>query len=826
MVQAPNKTFRSANAGAFADDAKGRIDLKQYYSAGLQFRNIEPVPKSGFRRMGGTWRVGRQRPPIEALAITSPTPSAGPHTGTQTIWTGTVAGAVAAVFVESLSVSAGTITFVVEASTAGGWVQIGGTFAGGTDAVSRLAAQPPRTPLTAAALRIRATFSESATVDTGSLSVSAFVEAATAIHPRHVALKADDGTAYSGFVTQGIVDFYTDAGFQGAARLASVTAAMLPDLDFYAEARTIGVFHTGLKSQRVFLVGAGHEWTVDDWPFDPVPTADLGGVYPKTDDEWELFFRWTGTVYVNLVVTVDGEQTIAIPHPDAATDGSPLSSEGWSDTTWGYFVDDIQAALEDLPSLGPTVTVTDLDTGGSGFGTTARRLKISFGGALSGAEFDLSAMIVNTADASVLPYHTKIGQTELEDFWSVARGWPGTADLVQDRLIHARNPARPGAIGLSKVAEYFDFNLAAQGDSAARLDAIRSQTNELVVWAKESKFLLAGTTKAVYFATNRTIEKGTPLNFVIAEPSPAAPNCKPFDLESVIYYVAMPAEKNAEGGQQLISIAYDDVSQGYTAVPESILASHLVQKITRTKRQDKNTDMEAAKGWLLRGDGRLVAAQIIRNQEITGFCEWVAADDGQVGEIGIDGDNRLWLAIARDDDIIIERYDRATYFQETVSATPDMAGGVSGLPFADGTTVWALADGYVLGPFSVSGGAIDLADSYASATVGRWIAPVFESMPEVFVTRAEEVLFRPGRIHTANINVIDTDSLAVGANDAPAEDVPLLDFGDPADQPPPKKTKLVTVTGLPGSVVGPTLVITQTRPGELRVRDFGIGARL
>ena len=143
-----------------------------------------------------------------------------------------------------------------------------------------------------------------------------------------------------------------------------------------------------------------------------------------------------------------------------------------------------------------------------------------------------------------------------------------------------------------------------------------------------------------------------------------------------------------------------------------------------------------------------------------------------------------------------------------------------------GGALWAVEDGYVLGPFTVAGGAIDLADPYDDVLVGRWQAPRFESMPQVYVTPGDDVILRPGRIHTAHVNVIATTSIAMGANGGTPQDVTLAEAGDALDEPTPARTRLITQTGMTGFVESPTLVITQTRPGTLRVRDYAIGARL
>ncbi|TIX80894.1 MAG: hypothetical protein E5V24_22790, partial [Mesorhizobium sp.] len=102
---------------------------------------------------------------------------------------------------------------------------------------------------------------------------------------------------------------------------------------------------------------------------------------------------------------------------------------------------------------------------------------------------------------------------------------------------------------------------------------------------------------------------------------------------------------------------------------------------------------------------------------------------------------------------------------------PNLAGVISGLPYEDGAQLWAKADGFVVGPFTVAGGSIALGDAYAAALVGRWVAPRWESMPQVLVTPSDEVILRPGRIHTLYANIADTDSIAVGANGEEPEDV-------------------------------------------------------
>lgn len=813
MVIRNASPVRSVNAGEFSPDAEGRIDTKQFYSAAKRLKGFEPVPQSGFQRMGGTWHKMKARKPLVALPITAPTLIAGPHTGTQTIWTGTVAGLVSAIGIKGFAVSAGTATFWAEVLVGATWVLVGKAFANWTTAADRAAAFAPQEGKQATGARIRATFSVSATVAIA--SVGAWSESGAAIRPRYFALTDDDGTAYSGFVTHGICDFATvSGGYVGSALLPLTTAAMLPALDFYGEADTVGIFHpSNSPTQRILNFGAGHEWGVDAWPYDPIPNVDLGGTYTKTSDVWEVSIAWSVNTEINLNLTIDGEQTPAIVLLDT-TGGLPVMADSADAADWTAFAAAIKAAIEALSSFGPTITVTYLNTGSRNY-----RFTITFGGALSGQEYQLSSAIFNTVNASANPVHLTIGKTAGEPLFSATKGYPGLIEEIQNRTSYARIPAKTGAIILSKIAEAFDLNITGQNDATARLDNIRSKTTETILAVKESKYVLIFTDRAVYFANNRTIEKGQPLNFVKASEIGIRENVKPVDLDGLVYY----ASKN---GEQMISLAYDDVSTSYTANPESLLSAHLISGVLATVRQQAEIDQDAAKIWILREDGRLVAGQMIRNQEITGFCEWLVSQGGQVKECGIDGDNRLWLTITRNGVMTHELYNRDTLFQGTVTKTCDLAGNITNIVGLTGE-VWARANGYVLGPFTVEAGRISLGEFYdGDIEIGSWIAPVFETMRQPFVTGNDEIVFRPGRIHTAHINLIETTSIAIGANGSAFEDVPLFEAHDPTNEAMRAKTKLITKYGMLGHAVGPTLVITQTRPGELRVRDLALETKL
>ncbi|APY13163.1 hypothetical protein GJU94_08165 [Brucella sp. 10RB9214] len=814
MVTSAGPRKSSCNSGELDKLIAGRPDIKQYYSGGLKFKNIEPVPQSGFRLMPGSLDAGPVRKGLVAINSTGATSSFGPHSGRATIYQQTFASvAVSGVYVNGLSANV-NFNFTVEVLVDGAWIAISAPLGGGAAAVKRFVAFPPSKSRTATAVRIVATPSETATYSL--FELAAFSESGPTSAPRYKTLRQDQANGFMFAFGPGFCDIWKNKTWVACIYLPMLTASMLPDIDFYAEASTVGVFHEDLQTIRLRRAGSDYEWAVDLWPYDGVPEIDYGEVYPKTDDIWEIFVRWSegDTSYCYLNVTVNGEKATAVDFRDVST-GQPVPIDGNDvDANWNDFVHRLAIAINNLPSIAGGVSVI-----WNWMPSRAKKLTIMFGGPSSGEEYEVSCLVGNTSEVSALPSHVQIGKTDGEPIISASRGWPGTSALMQDRLGYARLKGQTAAQILSATGEYFTLNIKASGDSAARLDKLRSQTSEKILRIKESKYFLAFTNLGAYFATNRTINRNEPLNYVLASEVGIRPNTDPIDLEGLLYYVA-------NNGRLILSMEYDDVSTSYNANPETLLSSHLIEGIMRNARQVGSTATDTNRMWLLREDGRLLSANVIRNQDILGICEWLCADDGKIREIAIDGYNDSWISVDRGGVLRHEYMEENLLFQQAIRTTTDLAGRVAGLPYPDGTVLWCEADGFILGPYNCQGGAIDLVDAYSQVTVGRWIAPIYESMPHVLVLDDDRILRRPGRIHTANISVIGTTSIAVGANNRPAKDVALLETSDPADMPMPRKTKKIKVTGIKGHAVDTTLVITQLRPGYLQVRDYSTGEKL
>lgn len=623
-------------------------------------------------------------------------------------------------------------------------------------------------------------------------------------------LKVSAAVSYTFFFMVGQVEIWRqDMVKVATVAMPQITTDILPELEFYGEANTIGIFHQSIWSGLRLLRDPANDanWTVSDWPFAFIPDVDLGGVYTKTNDVWEIYFRW-GSAVADLVVsiTVEGQTTQAVAM------GAPPGSGDWN-----VFRGKIQTAISALPGFGAGVAVTYL--GGEG---AYRRVIVTFGGVLAGAEYDFDVSVVNTSDASALSSHAEIGETDGEPLISAARGGFSGMENFQDRSIYFAPAAKPAALAMSRNGEYFDLNIESQNEAAARLEALRTEESETVLYVMDATYLLAFTNRAEYFASNRTIERNKPLNWVRASDIGTKKGCKPVLLEGTVYFIS-------RDGGRLYSANYDAVSEAFRPEPVNDLCDDLVSNVKQMLVQRKSGGMSADRMWMLREDGRLVACAANVSQDIRlAACEWPIAGNGFVHAMSVDGQDRVWLTVERGGiytrELLTEQ-DKSL-FQMTIATSSDLTGQVGGLAAFNGRTVWAEIAGDVHGPFTVIGGVIATDVPVAAVLVGLWTAPVFDSMPFVRVLPNDDVVRRPGKVVSARLYVQDTASLAIGANGRPARDVPLQRMSDDLAAPKRNFTGHVPVAGLIGACMDPTITITQIRPGRLRIRDYIAGVKL
>ena len=101
---------------------------------------------------------------------------------------------------------------------------------------------------------------------------------------------------------------------------------------------------------------------------------------------------------------------------------------------------------------------------------------------------------------------------------------------------------------------------------------------------------------------------------------------------------------------------------------------------------------------------------------------------------------------------------------------------ISGLGHLEGMEVWCLGDGNVYGPYVVSDATITIDDPVKKGEVGLFCPPLVETLPPSREIADKTIIRRRSRIHSVWISVIDTTSIAIGANGQDPVDFPLRQY--------------------------------------------------
>lgn len=814
MVARPGTYQASNNAGELKPEEHGRTDLKQFYAGLALALNIEPVPQGGSRLSPRTRHLGRVRRALADVAPASTSQNLGPHAVVATLaaLTFTSAQAVSVVAVAGFGASQPLGAIVRVEWTADGvtYQPFGAPFKAGLAPVTLAVALPPGSSVNAVGLRVRM-FSAPPSSTTFALdSVTAQTETSTIITAARIrpfTFSLDQ--AYVAVISDRHIDFFRDGSYVGCAK-TSFAAARVEALGVQQRFDTMLLFHDEVRSERIRRNGSDSEWIVDQVPYSAVPRVDLGGAYTnQVTDIWKVYLSYpTSGSYANGVnlfvsVNISGEETAGVP-TGATVD-------------WPAFAAATKAAIEALPSIAAGITVTeDHSTGG------LTVLTIAFTGAgNNGVRNTMSAQVVNTSAAAATVTHAQLGVPGGEDLMSVSAGWPACALFYQDRLVTGGFRSKRSALLASVTGEYFDTNVEIISPSGAILANLDTDGAERLHHFARARHLVLFTTDAEYFISDRALSRTTVPTIVNCSRNGSAPTIPIVESEDALIYVNYHRTI-------LYAAAYDDVSQAYVSQPLSLLASHIASDQIDMALQKPASATDAGRLWQVRADGTMCLGIMLRNQEVTAFVRWQTA--GAVRSVCVDGKNVPHLLVQRTvggvDELHVERLELGLLFDGTVEQTFEApVAVVPNLGVHEGAAVWALADGYVAGPFTVAGGEIALPTPAQHVLVGRWTAPRGIPLPLPSEVAERIVLKRPKRVHTVRVDLIDTTSIAIGANGRPPKDIALYRAGDPTDAPLAPVTREIVVTGLAGYSQEGQIEITQLKPGKLAWSSFTREAR-
>jgi hypothetical protein len=238
-----------------------------------------------------------------------------------------------------------------------------------------------------------------------------------------------------------------------------------------------------------------------------------------------------------------------------------------------------------------------------------------------------------------------------------------------------------------------------------------------------------------------------------------------------------------EYGGFVREILYDFSTDSYHNNDLSVMAEHLFEGLTITSWAYAQHPFGIL--WAVRSDGKMLGLTYSREHEVAAW-HWHDTDGEfeSVASIAEGSENAVYVAVKRTINGATKRYVEkfVSRILPKTDGSPDVRKGVfldssltydgvpvtlfSGLDHLEGKEVTALADGYVLGPYTVAAGQIDIVnempDGASYVTIGLGYISQLETLD--LVTNGADLKSRLKRILKVLFEAVDSRGMKFGSD--------------------------------------------------------------
>jgi hypothetical protein len=612
------------------------------------------------------------------------------------------------------------------------------------------------------------------------------------------------GSSYDVVFTDGTATIYFNGTVVGYVA-TPYAGAVIAQLNVKQKLDTMLVFHQNYAPLRIMRQGADTEWNWDLVPFTNVPLADYGLIYANGKAAaWDMqFFGFeqsstsypmpTGGAHFTLTVNNLITGNILYPYP----------------ADYPTLINNIKSALTALGNIQPGFNVLNVSLPN----TTIIRIEFD-GTGNAGDSWAVSGKGVDKGDTAITANHAVIGKLGGEAIMSTTRGWPACGGFYAQRLLIGGFQGKPNYVTVSVLDDFFNFDTTLLGAEAALVLPLDTQGDEQVLDIHVGRNLMFLSNDAEYWMLDHSFDATVVPQIIFASRNGLAQGVWPVENEARTIYV----HRNRG---RFFEYAYSYPDQNYISTDISVQSASLVENIVDNALRKATSTTDTNTLFAVKGDGTILGLTLLRGQDVTAFARGVFQTD-QVLSVDVNGNFDVNICTQRMVGGLpvqfLETIDATGYLDQAETHTLTPAGTlVTGLTDLEGGSVWALADGYWQGPFTVTGGKITLNFTATNVSVGRWTPPDAKTLPQPRDVAPRTVVRRPARVHTVRCTVVDTTSIAIGANDQPAWNIDLARFGGPVDTPMAPYTGEVVVEGILGYSRDAIVEITQMKPGALTV---------
>jgi hypothetical protein len=626
------------------------------------------------------------------------------------------------------------------------------------------------------------------------------------------------------------------------ATVASLTSAILPEMNWVQSADTLIIVHEDLEPLRLVRGATDATWTVDTVPFSHVP------LYAFELDTHNPTYTITPsaasgniTITASSVTTDNGTAQAGSANTITLKSASSFTSD---DQPNGMFIEITAGTgagqtrhVEDYVASTKVATVyPDWDTAPDA--TSHYDIKAfkeaAVGEYINSLDGFGRARITEFVSATSVKAYVEIpffdtsaitsGNWEsehgYEEAWSATRGYPRSVVFHEGRLFFGGSKSLPSTLWGSRVSDFFNFDPGEQLDDSSVEATLDTGTFNAIVDIYSGRHLQIFTTGGEFYVPQSLDDPITPANLIVKQQSAYGmrPGIRLQNIDGATLFIQRQ-------GKALQDFVFADVQSAYTSAKVSLLSSHLLRSPSEMATRVSTSTDEGDRLLIVNDDdGSIVCYTLLRSQNVIAPSEWTT--DGDFVNVGVDVDSIYTVvkrAVNGADVYLVELFDDAIYLD---SAKSGGAASSVTMDHLEGETVQVIRDGVVEAEQTVPSTPFTITFAEAATTsyqAGLNYSTEIKTLPvEPRLQGAVSLRGFKKRIFEVNAEIFETQSMTIGG-----KEIAFRQFDtDILDAAVPEFTGIKTLHGILGYTYEGQITIGQSVPLKMTVLgiDYKISA--
>jgi hypothetical protein len=339
-----------------------------------------------------------------------------------------------------------------------------------------------------------------------------------------------------------------------------------------------------------------------------------------------------------------------------------------------------------------------------------------------------------------------------EAVWSSARGWPKSITFFSGRMWLGGSKKRPQSLWGSVTNDFYNFNLGTALDDESIYVTLDTDQVNAITGIFAGRHLQIFTTGGEFYMPDAII---TPEKSSVKRQSLfGSSSVRPKSLDGSTLFLDRT-------GKSIREFIYTYTEDAYTSTSTSLLASHLLSSPVDMDVSRGTSKDDANYLYLVNDNGTMAVFNMLRNQEVSGWTQWVTSGDIEAVCVVVD-DVYFVTKRAINGSVVrfLEMVDVDSYTDANERSTPGSA-TVTGLGHLNGEECRVKADGAVMANATPSSGNITLSRSAQAVEVGLDYDTLVKTMPLNMDFQNGPTLMRKKRIIRVMLDVHESLGLHV-----------------------------------------------------------------